>query len=74
MSNERLIFLITLFSAEFLVMPSEVGFHHGGADTSAVVVIKEICVGAIRAAQSHGNLSSPLRARCAPFADGEQSP
>jgi hypothetical protein len=73
-SRRRLILVIAFFAAEFWIMPSEVGFHHERADTSAVVVIKEICVAAIRAAQSHGTLDSPLKARCAPFADGEQSP
>jgi hypothetical protein len=73
-SRRRLILMIAFFAAEFCVMPSEVGFHRELADTHAVVVIKEICVAAIRAAQSYSNLNSPLKARCAPFVDGEQSP
>ena len=69
MLHRRLIFMIILFAAEFWIMPSEVGFHRELADTSAVIVIKEICVAAIRT----GILNSSLKSRCAPFAEGEQS-
>jgi len=72
MSHGRLIFLITLFIAEFSIMPSEVGFHRERADTSTVIVIKEICVAAIRA-QSFSSLNGALKSRCTPFADGEHS-